>query len=69
MAFPKIKIIRDPETVYSEGQVVNGNDFIQDYIDCSTHEECIQEWLCNIPMPEAIEFVASAWGIEYEIIR
>lgn len=63
----KIKILSDRDGVYQVGSIIDVMQFIQAYID-HCNDKSTNEWLCVIPIPSAVNFIAEAWGIEYEFV-
>lgn len=63
----KIKILSDRDGVYEVGQIVNVMDFISDYCSSISDKGTIG-WIQRIPMSSAVNFIADAWGINYEFV-
>lgn len=63
----KIKIISDDGNVYKKDEVVDVSDLILSYCD-TINDNDLKKWLWNIPIPDAVDFIAKAWGIEYKYI-
>lgn len=63
----KIKIISDDGNVYKKDEVVDVSDLIRSYCDC-TNDNDLKDWLWKIPIPDAVDFITNAWGIEYKYI-
>lgn len=65
----KIKIISDEGEVYAKGEIVDVHDLITSYCECCDNEsKSIADYVCRIPIPSAVDFIAKAWGIEYEFV-
>ena len=66
-----IRILSDKGDVYGAGTKVKTMDFIQDYIDSlnETENGSLIDFICRIPFPSAVAYVAGAWGIEYEFVE
>lgn len=62
-----IKITRDNEDCYEQGDIMTSKDLIDDY-DFATTDSSVVEWLRSISAEEAVKFIADAWGLEYEIV-
>ena len=62
-----IKIINDSGKCYKKGEIVKCKDIISDYCDIC-NDESVESWLYKIPIPNAINFIAGAWGIDYEFV-
>ena len=60
-----IKILSDRDGVYEVGSIVGIMDFINSYLDCCT-DDSLKGWIERIPMPDAVKFIAEAWGIDYK---
>lgn len=63
----KIRIKSDDGAVYEIGSVIEVADFIKSYREC-TNDKSLIDWLYRIPIPSAVDFIAKAWGIEYEFV-
>ena len=63
----EIRIIRDSGNVYQNGEIVSVADFIQSWTDCTDDQGTI-DFVWRIPIPSAVDFIADAWGIEYEFV-
>lgn len=63
---PNIRIKRDDGQVYEPDTVISADKLLRDFCEASNPAECPQGWLYRIPMPDAIDYMAKAWGIEYE---
>ena len=64
----QIKIINDSENVYSKDEVIDAFQFVDDYCECGSSADLIT-WLHDINIKDAVDFVAGAWGIDYEFIE
>jgi len=62
-----VRILNDNGGVYEQGSIVDVGQLITDYCDC-TDDQGIIDYLWRIPIPSAIDFIAEAWGIEYEFV-
>ena len=63
----KIKINSDNGNVYEIGSIVNIMDFIDSFCGC-TNDESLVAYIYRIPIPSAVDFIADAWGIDYEFV-
>lgn len=63
---PDIKITKDEKNIYGVGKIVNANTLLMDY---KKRENAAHNygWLCCIPMPSAIKYMAEDLGLEYVI--
>lgn len=66
----KVKVIHDSGEVYKDGEIVDSEDIIQDYIDglnaSDPNDAETIEWLKNDNGAYAITFIGSLWGIDFE---
>ena len=62
-----IEIISDYGNVYKKGERILAMDLISSYLDCST-DKSFNDYLTRIPIPDAVSFIADAWGIEYKFV-
>lgn len=62
-----IRIKSDRDGVYQPGEVVGVERVIESYCECATNKSLIN-WIYSIPIPSAIDFIAGAWGLEYEFV-
>lgn len=64
----EVEIISDSENVYESGEQMAASDLIDDFCGVSPHDlDDVSSWLRSIPIPEAIKYIAEAWGIEYKL--
>lgn len=63
---PDIKITKDDKNIYGVGEVINANTLLMDYKKRENTAHSFR-WLCRIPMPLAIKYMAEDLGLEYEI--
>ena len=63
----QIKIISDRDGIYEVGEVVKVEDLIKSYRECCT-DESIDGYICRIPIPSAVHFIAEAWGLDYKFV-
>lgn len=64
----EVEIISDSEDVYKPGEQIAASDLIDDY--CGVNPIDLDDdssRLRSIPIPEAIKYIAEAWGIEYKL--
>lgn len=62
----EVEFVEDSEGVYSSGEYMDAAGFIDDYCNCcGPEEQDTAAWLTSIPAPEAVKFIAEAWGIGY----
>lgn len=64
----KVRITSDRDKVYQDGQVLTANQLISDYIETSGADKSEIDWLCQIPIANAIDFIAGMWGFTYYFI-
>lgn len=65
----KIQITNDPEKVYPDGTIISVDQLFRDYKDTLTEANMsTYHWLCRIPIPSAIAFIAKAWGFDYKFV-
>ena len=62
----EIKIISDRDNVYEPNSVISADRLIEDYCEVSNCED-VNEWLHDINIKDAVNFITDAWGIEYEL--
>ena len=62
-----IRIKSDRDGVYQPGEVVGIEKIIESYCEC-TNDKSLVNWIHNIPITSAIDFIAGAWGLEYEFV-
>ena len=67
MTMGKIKILHDPEGVYTADSVYDADEILEDYCDCCTDKSLI-DYLYRIPDESAINFICNAWLIDYEFV-
>lgn len=66
----EIEFIEDPDSVYEPGDYMDASDFIDEYCQCNSSElQDTTKWLKSIQIPEAVAFIAEAWGIAYKLHR
>lgn len=63
----RIRIKSDDGAVYEKGSVIEVADFIESYCEC-TNDKSLIDWLYRVPIPSAVDFIAKAWGIEYDFV-
>lgn len=63
----QIEIIYDPGKVYEEGTVLPVEELIEQYRETLPSMN-VYDWLCRIPIPTAVDFIAEAWGISYRFV-
>ena len=63
----KIKILHDVGDVYEDNSIHGIKEIIDDYVD-TCNDKSVITWLYSIPLPTAIEFIADAWGLDYEFV-
>lgn len=64
----EVEFVEDPGLVYETGEYTDATDFIEAYSECNSPElDDVSEWLKRIPVPNAVAFVAEAWGITYKL--
>lgn len=65
----KIQITNDPEKVYPDGTILTVDKLFRDYKETLTDANMsTYHWLCRIPIPSAIDFIAKAWGFDYKFV-
>jgi hypothetical protein len=65
----KIQITNDGGHVYQDGTIISVEQLFRDYRDTLTEANMsTYHWLCRIPIPSAVDFIAKAWGFDYKII-
>lgn len=62
---PNIRIISDVGHVYESGSVIGADKLLKDFCEVNT-DNAFSDWLNSIPVPAAVDFMAKAWGIDYE---
>lgn len=65
--FPKIRIISDAGDVYAAGSIIGVDELINAYEE-TTNDKSLCDWLCRVPTPTAVKFIADGWGIDYEFV-
>lgn len=64
----EIEFIEDSGSVYEPGDQMDASDFIGEYCQCNSAEmKDTTDWLKSISIPEAVAFIAEAWGIAYKL--
>ena len=64
----EIEFIEDSGSVYEPGDQMDAFDFIDEYCQCNSSElQATTNWLKDIQVPEAVAFIAAAWGISYKL--
>ena len=65
----EIKIISDIGEVYEEGRVMSAKRLIEDFLDCVSDYDDTKHFFKNIGEKSSVEFIAKAWGLQYEILK
>ena len=67
-----IKITFDPAGVYGypKGEVIDGKQLVEDYIDCLNEVEDADtiKFLKEQPIEKSVDFVAKMWSLNYDVI-
>ena len=65
----KIKILFDPEGAYGypKNEIIEADKLIEDYIDCQ--DEYMVDYIKSVDTCKAVDFIAEAWGLDYEFIQ
>lgn len=64
----EIEFIEDSGSVYVPGDQMDASDFIDEYCQCNSSElQDTTHWLKSVKIPEAVAFIAEAWGISYKL--
>lgn len=64
----EIEFIEDSGHVYEPGDQMDTSDFIDEYCQCNSSDlQDTTKWLKRIRIPEAVAFIAEAWGISYKL--
>ena len=64
----KIYVINDKTKVRKHGDIINVMDFIQEYLDSIVEDSSLKAWLCSIPIPAAVDYIAKEWSIDYKFV-
>lgn len=64
----KIYVINDKTKVRKIGDVIEVQDFIEEYLDSIVEDSSLKAWLCRIPIPAAVDYIANEWGITYKFV-
>ncbi len=65
----KIQITNDSGQVYPDGTIISVDQLFRDYKGTLTEKNMsTYHWLCRIPIPSAIDFIAKAWGFDYNFV-
>lgn len=65
----KIRILSDDGGVYAAGTVIGMMELIRSFCDCCDYENrSVADYVCRIPMPSAVAFIAESWGLQYEFV-
>lgn len=64
----KIYVINDKTKVRKIGDVIEVQDFIEEYLDSIVEDSNLKAWLCSIPIPAAVDYIANEWGITYKFV-
>lgn len=66
----KYKVLYDKYEVYQIGDIIDAEDLITDYILATKFDnEEIVNWLQNISIQDAINFICEMWSMELEKIN
>lgn len=64
----EVEFVEDPGMVYEPGEYAEATEFIEAYCECNSPElDDVSEWLRGISVPQAVSFIAEAWGITYKL--
>lgn len=65
----KIQITQDSGNIYPDGTVISVDQLFRDYKETLTDADMSDyHWLCCIPIPSAIDFIAKARGFSYKYV-
>lgn len=69
----KIYVINDKTKVRKIGDIIEVQDFIEEYLDSIVEDSSLKAWLCRtwlcrIPIPAAVDYIANEWGITYKFV-
>ena len=64
----KIYVINDKTKVRKHGDIINVMDFIQEYLNSIVEDSSLKAWLCRIPIPDAVDYIAKEWSIDYKFV-
>lgn len=68
MIMGKIYVINDKTKVRKIGDIIEVEDFIEEYLDSIVEDSSLKAWLCSIPIPAAVDYIANEWGITYKFV-
>lgn len=64
----KIYVINDKTKVRKCGEIIEVKDFIKEYLDSIQEDTALKDWLCRIPIPAAVDYIAKEWSIDYKFV-
>lgn len=65
-----IKILQDMDGgyVYPVGTTISVDELFSDFRKSNDCTDGLYEYLCRIPIPEAVDMIAEMWGLDYEFV-
>ena len=69
-AMGKIEIIYDSDCAYGypKGTILTIEQLFEDYRASDDCDESLYDYLCRIPIPCAVDEIATDWGFDYKFV-
>ena len=66
----KIRILRDADGGYGYpvGTILSIEELFNDFRESDDCDDKLYGYLCGIPIPHAVDMIATTWGFDYKFV-